>query len=138
MLKTILLGLLITGTSLAKDITFSLESIDKSLASVSSHAQSWPPKFESDAERQMFEGELKNVIALLDAAVSQNPDDAVLLSRHGLAHALGHNLDFPGSAEKAIHSYEHLLALHPDNPRANYDYGAFLCGTAVGGEKAIK
>jgi predicted Zn-dependent protease len=54
--------------------------------------------------------------------------------RLGMLHAIGHNLDIPGSAEKALAAFSTLLKLTPDDPQANYQYGAFLAATTRKGE----
>ncbi len=44
---------------------------------------------------------------------------------------MGHNLDYPGCAEKAIAAFDRLLTIDPENRRALYEYGGFLSGTTL-------
>ncbi len=106
-----------------------LEAIDAALARVAVHAKNYPPRFASATERSKTETELKETLATLDALVASHPDDGEILLRDGFANAMGHNLDFKGCAQKSATTFEHLLALQPDNKMANLHYGAFLGST---------
>jgi tetratricopeptide (TPR) repeat protein len=44
---------------------------------------------------------------------------------------MGHNLDYPGCADKAMAAFDRLLAVDPNNRRALYEYGGFLSGTTL-------
>jgi tetratricopeptide (TPR) repeat protein len=114
-----------------------LDSLDATLARVAEHARDYPPKFASGTERKQIETELQKTIAALAAALGQHPDDPQLLFRDGFANALGHNLDFPGSAKRCMESYERLLELQPENGKACFYYGGFLASTAVHQKKGI-
>ena len=122
----------------AKDTSFSLDSIDAILSDIAPHAQDFPPRFASVAERKRVEADLRDVLTKLDAAVAKHPDDAELLFRVGYANAMGHNLDFEGCAFKYFKAFDHLLELKPDDKRANFYYGAFLAGTAARQKDSIK
>lgn len=51
-----------------------------------------------------------------------------------MLHAIGFNLDIPGSHEKAVTAFSKLLELTPNDPKANYQHGAFLAATTRKGE----
>ena len=78
----------------------------------------------------MTEKHLKDVLVAIDAAAQAHPDDPTTLFDEGFANAMEHNLDFPGSGQKAIDAYTHLLALEPDSRQANYFCGSFLSQTS--------
>ena len=71
------------------------------------------------------------MLEFLDAASAEYPDNPAILFRQAFANGMGHNLDFPGCAEKAIEAYERVIDIEPENQRANYYYGAFLSGTTL-------
>ena len=114
-----------------------LDSFDATLAKIAEHARDYPPKFASGTERKQIETELQKTIAALAAALGQHPDDPQLLFRDGFANAMGHNLDFPGCAQRCMKSYERLLELQPANGKACFYYGGFLASTAAHQKKSI-
>ncbi len=114
-----------------------LQSFDATLGKIAGHARDYPPKFASDTERKEIEGELRQTIASLAAALGQHPDDPQLLFLDGFANAMGHNLDFPGCAKRCMASYERLLELQPYNGKACFYYGGFLASTATEQKKSI-
>ena len=97
---------------------------------IARYASAYPPRFEDADEREQIEGELRNLITILDMLREGNPSSAGLLLDAGFAYAMGHNLDLPGSSQKAIDTFEALLREYPDHPMGNYRYGAFLASTA--------
>ena len=127
----IVLLLCIVSNVFAKEVSASLSSIDVELSAISPHAQDFPPRFSSAAERKEIEARLRELLTLLDAAVAQHPDEPELLFRSGFANAMGHNLDFAGCAPKYFKAFDRLLELNPEDKRANFYYGAFLAGTAA-------
>ena len=112
----------------AKELPFSLDSVDTQLSAIGAHAKNYPPRFSSPEERQKIESELRSAIAMLDAAVASDPDNPELLLRDGFANAMGHNLDFKGCAAKSVEVFERLLTLRPNDRQARLHYGAFLGG----------
>jgi tetratricopeptide (TPR) repeat protein len=113
------------------EVSFSLRSFDTALAKIANHAQEFPPRFTSTAERKQIEADLRDLLTTLNAAVIQYPDDPEILFRDGFANAMGHNLNFEGCAVKYFKAFDRLLELKPDDKRANYNYGAFLVATAA-------
>ena len=122
----------------AKEVEFSLRSIDETLAKIAPHARSFPPTFASVDERKQIEADLRRLLVLLDAAVVQLPNETDLLFRAGFANAMGHNLDFDGCAEKSIDAYEKFLKHKPDDKNGNYYYGGFLASTSTRRQDSIK
>lgn len=132
-MRTIIIVLLLclARSVSAKEVSVSLSSIDAELSAIAPHAKDFPPRFSSAAERKQIEARLRELLTLLDAAVAQHPDEPELLFRSGFANAMGHNLDFDGCAPKYYKAFDRLLELKPEDPRANFYYGAFLAGTAA-------
>jgi tetratricopeptide (TPR) repeat protein len=114
----------------ARPKALDLRQIDKVCARIERHARDYPPTFADDHERSAVENELRGVLDLLDAAWEKNPRalqaNPELLLRLGVLHSLGHNLDFPGSPDKADLAFRQLLAIAPEHPQGNYRYGLFL------------
>ena len=132
-MRSLLIGLAacIAVACSAKEVSLSLKSIDASLSKIAPHAQDFPPRFSSVAERKQIEAELRDLLTMLDAAVGQYPNDPEILFRDGFANAMGHNLDFDGCAPRYFKAFDRLLELKPEDKRANFYYGAFLAGTAA-------
>jgi tetratricopeptide (TPR) repeat protein len=126
-----------TAQCWASEARFTLSEIDQTLSAIAPHAQQFPLRFSSDSERSAVAQQLKQLLVVLDAASSQYPDEPDILLRDAFANAMGHNLDFPGCAEKAISAYERFLKLRPDSKIGNFYYGAFLAGTATLRETSI-
>lgn len=122
----------------AKEVEFTLRSIDATLAKIAPHAQNYPPKFESVEERKQLELELLRLLYILDSAIVKFPNDADLLLRDAIGNSMGHNLDFDGCDLKCISAFEKFLKFKPDDKMANYHYGAFLAGTATRQKDSIK
>jgi hypothetical protein len=130
-LNIALVSCIIAGITSAKEVSLSLQSIDDALSKIAPHAQDFPPRFSSVAERKQVEADLRALLTMLDAAVAQYPNDPEILFRDGFANAMGHNLDFDGCAPKYFKAFNRLLELKPEDKRANFYYGAFLAGTAA-------
>ncbi len=77
------------------------------------------------------------MIAIFDVPLEPQPTDPGLLLDAGFAYAMGHNLDLPGSAKKAIETFDALLREHPDHALGNTRYGAFLASTARSQENSV-
>jgi hypothetical protein len=71
---------------------------------------------------------------LLDTLSQDFSHSSQLQLRLGLLHAIGFNLDIPGSHEKAVAAFSTLMTLTPNDPQANYQYGAFVAATTRKGE----
>jgi len=110
-------------------VTFNLPALDQILDDVGSHAQSYPPHFDSLEDRQRAEHDISGIAKLLDPLAGNFSGNSELLLRLGYLHTLGHNLDIPGSDKKAVDAFTALLALSPDDRRGNLRYGMFLATT---------
>lgn len=103
--------------------------LDRMLGDLHAHAGSYPPRFDTDAERQRAVQDVRRLSAILDVIIdAPDPGDAMLL-RAGFVHSVGHHLDLPGAAAKAHTIFAGLLAANPANAHANYLYGTFLGGS---------
>jgi tetratricopeptide (TPR) repeat protein len=128
-LAAILLLSLATSQALAADSR--LASLDKFIALLAPHAQSYPPKFDSVAQKTAMVKGLKDVLGGMDSAPERARADKEFLFRYAFLNSMGHNLDLEGSSAKAMNGYEALLKLDPDDKRANYYFGTFLVGTKL-------
>ena len=105
------------------------EIIDYYLNRIASHARSYPPSFESAAQRREVGLKLRLLIDVLGIVAD---DDSELMLRYAFAQSMGHNLDFEGSAAEAVGAFEKFLQAQPDDRRGNYRYGMFLASTKHG------
>jgi tetratricopeptide (TPR) repeat protein len=99
------------------------------LNDLGSHASTWPVKFDSLDDKRRAENDVVTLSAELDTIADNFRDESMLL-RLALLHAVGHNLDIPGSGEKAVAVFNKVLEKWPNDPQANYRYGVFLASTA--------
>ena len=114
--------------------TIDVALLSRVLDDLGRHAAAYPPHFESTDERQRAERDVVTISKGLDLVSANFSQDPAMLLRLARLHAMGHNLDIPGSAEKAIATFTTLLKLVPDDPQANYQYGAFLAATTRSGD----
>jgi tetratricopeptide (TPR) repeat protein len=110
-------------------VRFNLPLLDQILDDIGSHAEGYPPHFDSVDDRQRAEHDVSVIASLLDPLAGGFSRNTELLLRMGYLHTLGHNLDLAGSAQKAVEAFTALLALAPDDRRGNFRYGMFLATT---------
>jgi tetratricopeptide (TPR) repeat protein len=111
-------------------VTFNVAYLTQILDDLERHAGAYPPHFEFAEDRQRAERDVSAISGLLDPIARRSPP---LQLRLGILYAIGHNLDIPGAGEKAITAFTTLLELSPEDPQANYRYGAFLAATTRNG-----
>jgi tetratricopeptide (TPR) repeat protein len=127
--KTILL---VTKSDTGEKYNLDIQSLDKIVNDLSAHAKNYPPRFETEEEKQRAIKDTQMLSGMLEILVS-NPDASPdLLKRSGLVNSIGHNLDIPDAAQKADRDFKKLLAQRPDDPVGNFMYGAFLGGANQG------
>ena len=127
----LLTGITVAAFAVAADVPVRLSDLNATLNEIAPHARSYPPKFSSPEERVQTEEHLKALLAQLDKISDRYPDDEDILFIKGAANAMGHNLDYPGCADKAMAAFDRLLAIDQNNRRALYEYGGFLSGTTL-------
>ncbi|HME39492.1 MAG TPA: hypothetical protein VKG63_11090 [Steroidobacteraceae bacterium] len=96
------------------------------LNDLSIHNNNYPSQFDSAADRERAVADVTAISTMLDVFVDTPAPDLQLLIRAAVLYGIGHNLDVPGAAEKAMSAFTTLLNKTPDDPRANYLYGKFL------------
>jgi len=102
---------------------------DAILSDLELHAGSFPPHFDSSSDRSRAEQDVSQIVHLLEPLSDRISDNPEVLLRLGLLSSIGHNLDLPGSGERAALAFAKLVALRPNDPNANYQYGVFLAGS---------
>jgi tetratricopeptide (TPR) repeat protein len=115
-------------------VTINVAYLAQVLGDLQRHAGTYPPHFEFADDRQRAEHDVAGLSSLLDPLsgnFSHNPQVQLSL---GLLHAIGFNLDIAGSHDKAVTAFSILMELAPNDPQANYQYGAFLAATTRKGE----
>jgi len=130
-MASVFAGVAVAALAVAADVPIRLSDLYATLNEVAPHARSYPPTFSTAAERAHAEEHLKALLVQLDKISDRYPDDKEILFIKGAANAMGHNLDYPGCAEKAMAAFERLLTIDPNNRRALYEYGGFLSGTTL-------
>jgi tetratricopeptide (TPR) repeat protein len=97
------------------------------------HAGSYPPHFEFADDRQRAEKDVTAISDMLDPLTDNFSKNPPMLLRLAILHTIGFNLDVPDSLPKAVSAFDKLLSLAPNDPQANYRYGAFLAATTKDG-----
>ena len=110
-------------------VTVNIGYLSQILYDLQRHAGTFPPHFEFPDDRQRAEGDVSAISGMLDPLSQDFSHSPPLQLRLGLLHAIGFNLDIPGSYEKAVAAFSTLMKLTPDDPQANYQYGAFLAAS---------
>jgi tetratricopeptide (TPR) repeat protein len=113
--------------------TLQIAYLDQMISDLATHASTWPPHFDSTEDRHRAEQDITAICTALDILAENFSHNPPMLMRLALLHAMGHNLDIAGSAQKAIANFTKWLELTPDDPQANFRYGAFLASTAKKG-----
>ncbi len=130
-------GKLVTVTEAASgkpSVTISILYFSQILDDLGRHAGSYPPHFEFADEPQRAVRDVTAISQILDPLTDNFASNPPMLLRLAVLHSIGHNLDIPDSSVKAIAAFDKLLALTPNDPQANYRYGAFLAVTTRKGE----
>jgi tetratricopeptide (TPR) repeat protein len=125
----------LTETAAGKhSVTVNLVYLNRVLDDLGRHAGTYPVHFQFPDDRQRAERDVSAISGLLDPLSQDFSHNAPLQLRLGLLHAIGFNLDIPGSHEKAVAAFSTMMELTPNDPQANYQYGAFLAATTRKGE----
>jgi hypothetical protein len=110
-----LTGLAVAASAVAADVPVRLSDLNATLSEIAPHLMNYPPKFSTPEERVETEEHLRTLLAQLDKISERYPDDKEMLFIKGAANAMGHNLEYPGCAEKAMAAFDRLLAIDPNN-----------------------
>lgn len=134
---------LINGSPEHPPITVNIAALQDALQNLGNHAGDYPPRFDSDTDRQQAIKDLAPLAILLEdmtknSSGSNKNTEAHLASLQMSARLywIGHNLDQPGYAEKAHAAYNQLLKLAPKNRKAEVEdeLGRFLASVGKSGE----
>lgn len=121
--------LTVAETPAGKTYGFDGAYLEQILNDLARHAQNYPPQFDSPQDKQRAVRDVRTVAGMLDILLQGPAPNPELLLRAAWLGSMGHNLDIPGSPEKAEAAFKRLLALQPEHPRGNYLYGTFLAGS---------
>jgi len=110
-------------------VTVNVAYFTQILDDLGSHAGTWPPQFDSAEDRHRAEHDVTALSTLLDVLAEDFSHNPPLLLRLAMLHGFGHNLDIPGSSQKAEALFTRLLELTPDDPQANLRFGVFYTVT---------
>jgi len=112
-----------------KSATIDMGTLDVIIADLSYHAKNYPPKFDSENDKNRASKDVKILSRMLDIMVKNPKADPRLLKRSATINSIGHNLNIKGAAQKADRDYKNLLAQKPNDASGNSMYGAFLAGS---------
>ncbi|AXQ27336.1 hypothetical protein D0B54_00920 [Solimonas sp. K1W22B-7] len=124
--------LTVSETASGKTHGLDLQALDRIIEDMAVHARNYPPQFDTDADRQRAAADIGALSRMLGVLTDSPQAQPAILLRAGFLNSMGHNLDVPGAAEKAVLNFEKLLTLDPANARGNLMYGTFLAGAGRG------
>lgn len=100
------------------------------------HAGDYPPKFDSEEDREKAVKDVQFLAALADmlGESARKQGDIAVLKLNAQLYWIGHNLDQPGLAQQADESFAAWLKHAPDADKAEVSewYGRFLASSAQG------
>ena len=103
--------------------------LDRMLQDLSQRAGHYPPSFDSAEEKQRVTHDLEVLSGMLNLLLKDGKPNPQILFRAAMTNRMAHNLDIPGSAEKAEQQFKMLLKEEPESPQGNYQFGVFLAET---------
>ena len=118
----------IVESKAGKKYAIDLVYLDPILHDLGMHARNYPAQFDTPQDRQRAAQDVIAVSRMLDVMVSEPKASPELLLRAGFVNMIGHNLDIPGTADKASANFKKLLKAEPADAQGNYLYGVFLAG----------
>lgn len=121
--------LLVAETPEGKKYRFDGAYLDQMLNDLASHANNYPPQFDSPQDKQRAIQDVKALSGMLDTLINVPSPNPEFMLRAAHLNSMGHNLDIPGAAEKAGAIFQKHLAARPEDPRGNFLYGVFLGGS---------
>ena len=133
---------LINGSPEHPPITVNIAALQNALQNLGNHAGDYPPRFDSDTDREQAIKDLAPLAILLEdmtknSSGSKNAEAHLAsLQMSARLYWIGHNLDQPGYAEKAHAAYNQLLKLAPKDRKAEVEdeLGRFLASVGRGDE----
>jgi tetratricopeptide (TPR) repeat protein len=102
--------------------------LDKITSDLSTHAENYPPRFDTDEDKNKARKDIGQLVYILSVLEEGNGDKEIMI-RAAHIYSIAHNLDVQGAAEKAKNVYSQLISRYPDNSNIAYHYGVFLAGT---------
>jgi hypothetical protein len=115
-------------------VTINIAYFGQILDDLGRHAGSYPTSFEFADDQQRAVHDITGISKMLDPLTVQFSTSPQILLRLAVLHVIGFNLDVPNSFQSARAVFDKLLSLNPEDPQANYRYGAFLASTTRKGE----
>lgn len=114
----------ISGTQ--HSVTVDLRYLDQIVADLSTHTNNYPPNFDTPDDLARARRDVKALSDVLNTFVPGPSANTQILLRTGVLNGIGHGLDIPGTASRAVAAFNALLQRSPDDAQANYAYGRFL------------
>jgi hypothetical protein len=115
-------------------VTVNIGFLSQVLDDLGRHAGGYPANFEFAEDRERAVNDVTTISKMLDPLTDNFSTSAPMLLRLAVLHTIGFNLDVPDSGQTARADFDKLLNLTPEDPQANFRYGAFLAATTRKGE----
>lgn len=111
-----------------KLVRIDMDYLDATLRNMAAQANRYPPQFDTPQDKERALKDVRDLVGLMSLLVDASPSNTDLLFRAARTFGMAHNMDVPGTAEKADELFRQLLDLEPTHPQGNFQYGAFLAG----------
>ena len=104
------------------------QRVSRLIQAVEPAIRGYPPQFRDRAHRDAVVASMTQAVGELSKMDFTGQTDVALLTDVAHLLAMGHNLDL-GTAARAKSTFEQVLALAPDDRRANFLFGMYLVAT---------
>ena len=109
--------------------TVDFSRLDRILDDLSAHAESYSPQFDSPDDARRAQTDVRVLGGQLDVLVQGPTPNVQILMRAAVLNSIAHNMDIPGTGERAMAEFTALMKMVPESANANYLFGKFLLNT---------
>lgn len=109
-----------------KTISMDQNYLQLTLRELAVHAMHYPPKFDTPRDRDRVIEDLKILSGLFDKLLANPEVNQDLLLSASYVNIMAYKLELPDSNIKTPAIFQRLLAIAPNHPLANLEYGDFL------------
>ncbi len=126
----------VTGASTPNpQATVNVAYLNQILDDLGSHAGTWPPQFNSVEDRHRAEHDVTALSNMLDTIAENFSHSPPMLPRLAALHGFGHNLDIPGSSQKAEALFIKLLICNDRSNGGELDRFIFVPRSSTKGQR---
>jgi tetratricopeptide (TPR) repeat protein len=106
-----------------------LHRIDVELSKLEPVIGGFPPNIENEDQQSKVEEQYRQLVAQINTALVESPNDLELLYRRGKLYSMGHNIDEPNAWKNAERDLSELIKRKPYDERAFLELGHLYVNT---------